>query len=616
MNNLEFLNRIKIANKIHRLGNSLEAEKIYQELFALNKNSFDLLYSYALFCRDLKNFKFAKQLLLNLINKFPSSINPYISISEILRIENRFQDAEKILLKAYKIDPNNNDLLYNLAVLYFYLKNYKLALNYINQAIKSSNLIDIYKILKAEILMNQYKLDEALKILYEFKNLKDDKNKKIRIQILISNIFTRQKKFNKSEMILLGLIKEFNLKLAYLNLSALYSSKNELKKAIKLLKKGINSYPTYWPFYKNLATFYRNTGQINLAINTSLSIISKNKFDYSSYFDLSEIYDFEKHNEELNFLLNTNLNNLKPFEKIHAGFAISNIFYKKKEYKKSSYFLKLANDESLKQTRSDYELKIKNAEFFKSLNINKSKFIISKNHSNHIFIVGMPRSGSTLLENILSLNANANDMGEVKFLEESLKEIKNIEEVFAMYSMKINKQFKSFPIYTDKNLFNYMYCSIISNYFPNAKIIHCIRNPLDNILSIYRANFLNQSFSFSLKDITNLYIHHFEIMDHYKKNFGEIIFDYRYEHLVENPNDFIPKIIKWLGWEWDEKYLSPQKNKRNVSTASSAQIRNKINSSSVGIWKEYKDLLAPAIEIIKTEKLFMQKFGDNLSEII
>ena len=185
-----------------------------------------------------------------------------------------------------------------------------------------------------------------------------------------------------------------------------------------------------------------------------------------------------------------------------------------------------------------------------------------------------------------------------------------------MYSMKINKQFKSYPIYTDKNLFNYMYCSIISNYFPNAKILHCVRNPLDNILSIYRANFLNQTFSFSLKDITNLYIHHYEIMDHYKENFGEIIFEYRYENLVENPSFYIPKIIKWLGWEWDEKYLSPQKNKRNVSTASSAQIRNKINSSSVGIWREYKELLAPAIEIIKADKLFSQKFRDNLSEII
>ena len=528
MNNLEFLNKIKLANKIHKSGNSIEAEKIYQELFTLNNNSSDLLYSYSLFCRDLKNYKLAKQLLLNLINKFPLLINPYIVLSEILRIENKFQDAEKILLKANKIDPNNKDLLYNLAILYFSIKNYEYALNYINKAIKLSNLIDIYKILKADILINQNKLDEALKILYEFTKNDQKNSKKVRIKLLISNIFIKKKKFNESEEILLDLIREFNLQLAYLNLSSLYSSKNELKKAIKLLKEGIKSYPEYLPFYKNLATFYRNTGQIKLAIDANLFILSKNKFDYSSYYELSEMYDFHKHNNELNLLLKTNLNDLNPFGKIKAGFAISNIYHKQKEYKKSSFYLKIANDENLKQSISDYESKIRNAEFFKSLNIKKSKLLKPKKHNTHIFIVGMPRSGSTLLENILSLNDDANDMGEVNFLEESLKEIKNIDEVYSTYSKKIIEQFEYFPIYTDKNLFNYMYCSIISNYFPNAKIIHCIRNPLDNILSIYRANFLNQPFSFSLNDISNLYVHHFEIMEYYKKNFGEIIFEYRY----------------------------------------------------------------------------------------
>ena len=85
----------------------------------------------------------------------------------------------------------------------------------------------------------------------------------------------------------------------------------------------------------------------------------------------------------------------------------------------------------------------------------------------------MPRSGSTLLENILSLNSEVTDMGEVNFLEESIKETKNIENVYDLYKKKVINQFKSSIIYTDKNLFNYMYCPIISNFFPKAKIINC-----------------------------------------------------------------------------------------------------------------------------------------------
>ena len=76
----------------------------------------------------------------------------------------------------------------------------------------------------------------------------------------------------------------------------------------------------------------------------------------------------------------------------------------------------------------------------------------------------MPRSGSTLLENILSLNPNVIDMGEVNFLEESVKETKNIENVYDLYQKKVNNQYKSSIIYTDKNLFNYIYCPIIANF--------------------------------------------------------------------------------------------------------------------------------------------------------
>ena len=76
---------------------------------------------------------------------------------------------------------------------------------------------------------------------------------------------------------------------------------------------------------------------------------------------------------------------------------------------------------------------------------------------------------------------------------------------------------------------------------------------------------------------------------------------------IKNPNDFIPQIINWLDWDWDEKYLSPHQNKRNVYTASSAQIRKKFYLSSIGIWKKYKELLEPAIEIIKTNKILGEK---------
>ncbi len=610
---IDLLKKIEEAKIKQKAGNSLEANQIFQGLLKSNNDSFDLLYAYGLFCRDLKNFNLAKRVFLNLINKFPSSINTHILLAEILKNENKFKDAERVLLKALKIDPNHGDLLYNFSLLYVASRNFDYALVYINKAIKLSLNNDIYKFLKSEIYINKFNIDEAIYILEDLNNnnkIKKDKNKEIRINILLADAFLKKRKYEKAEDLLLKLIKKYpGLELAYLNLSIVYNDMNQLSKSIQILKKGINLNPNFMLFYKNLAIFYRNSGQLELAIETNLYIISKNKFDFNSFYELSEIYDFKNHKNELNFLLNTKLENLNSNSKIYAAFAISNFFHKQGKFKESAKLLKIANEESIKNKKSDSNLKIKHTEFYRSLKIKNSKNKYSKNSSNYIFIVGMPRSGSTLLENILSLNPEVTDMGEVNFLEESIKESKDLEDVYDLYEKKVINQFQSSIIYTDKSLFNYMYCPIISNFFPNAKIINCIRNPLDNILSIYRANFLKQSFSFSLPDISSLYVHYFETMEEYKIKYDGNIYDYYYEDLIENPNNVIPRIINWLDWDWDEKYLSPHQNKRNVYTASSAQIRKKFYSSSIGIWKEYKELLEPAIEIIKTNKILIKKIS-------
>ena len=611
MKKIDLLKKIEEAKIKQKAGNSLEANQIFQVLLKSNNDSFDLLYAYGLFCRDLKKFNLAKRVFLNLINKFPSSINPYILLAEILKIENKCKDAERVLLKAIKINPNHGDLLYNFSLLYFALRNFDYALIYIDKAIKLSKNNDIYKLLKSEIYINKSNIDEALYILEDLNNniIKKDNNKEIRINILLADAFLKKRKYEEAEILLLKLIKKYpGFELAYLNLSIIYNDKNQLSKSIQILKKGIDLSPNFMPFYKNLATFYRNSGQLELAIETNLLIISRNKLDFNSFYELSGIYDFKNHKNELNFLLNTKLENLNANSKIYAAFAISNLLHKQRKFKESAKYLKIANDESMKYKKSDLSLKIKHTEYYRSIKINNSNNKYLKNSSNYIFIVGMPRSGSTLLENILSLNPEVTDMGEVNFLEESIKEAKDFDDVYDLYEKKVINQFQSSIIYTDKSLFNYMYCAVISNFFPKAKIINCIRNPLDNILSIYRANFLNQSFSFSLTDISSLYLHYFETMEEYKIKFGGNIYDYYYEDLIENPNDVIPGIINWLDWDWNEKYLSPHENKRNVYTASSAQIRKKFYSSSIGIWKKYKELMEPAIEIIKTNKFLSQKF--------
>ena len=218
----------------------------------------------------------------------------------------------------------------------------------------------------------------------------------------------------------------------------------------------------------------------------------------------------------------------------------------------------------------------------------------------------MPRSGSTLLESILSMRNDVYDLGEINILEESFLEYKKSEKnisLAALYMKKIIKR-TELNITTNKWLYNYQYVGIIAKQIPNAKIIHCYRNPLDNILSIYRAHFAKgNEYSSSLVDCSKVYLDQEEIMIEYKNRFRSKIYDLNYDLLVRNPNKVIKSLISWLGWDWDDSYLTPHLSSRSISTASSVQVRSPINSKSIGGWKNYKDMLKPAIDILtKTDK--------------
>ena len=597
-NSLEITKFIQIAKENHKQGNIYQANEIYKKLIKKKIYTYDLLISYGQFNKDINNLNIAKNLFILSIKNYPSKIKSYILLAEILRKENNFNDALKTLHTAKKIEKLNSDLDYNLSLTYKTIKSFKEAILFIDSAIKLQPENQIYKILKADIYIDCFQEEKAQELLLNLK-FKKDSLLNFQRQILISKIFINKKKYKLAEEVLLELRKLFSKqKILYLSLSDLYFKNRDLEKGILILKEGIQSFPKFIPLRFNLAIMYRNLGLLELAINTHLEILKDDQLNSNSYYELSTMYDFSNHNEQLKTLLNIETGNLSKMEKIYFCYSKANVFHSKKNYKESAYFLKIANDEKLKIQPSDIKRKLNTGEYYRNLKIDHNlSFEKSEDSNRYIFIVGMPRCGSTLLESILSLNSEVQDLGEASFLEESLVKTKNLLEVKDFYKQRVMLINSKEKIFTDKNLFNFLYCPIIYKLFPNARIIHCIRNPLDNILSIYRTNFLNQSFSSSLKDITDLYLYHVKIMNEYKSKFGSFIYSYNHDEVVQNPKETIQDLINWLEWEWDDKYLSPQNSKRSVFTASSAQVREKINSQSSGYWKKYENLLKPVSDL-------------------
>ena len=218
-----------------------------------------------------------------------------------------------------------------------------------------------------------------------------------------------------------------------------------------------------------------------------------------------------------------------------------------------------------------------------------------------IFIVGMPRCGSTLTENILSSSPESLDLGEsvafsetIQYFHDELNDFEAIsgtllECIGDYYFNKISSDCQNAMIITDKNLYNWRYAGLIARCLPGAKIIHSLRNPVDNMLSIYKAHFpVGNEYAFDTDEIFKTYQLHFQTMHYYKQRYPKSIIESNYDQLVRNPTDYIPSLIQQLGLEWNNAFLTPENNQRIVRTASNIQVRSPIHARSVSGWLRFK----------------------------
>ena len=401
---------------------------------------------------------------------------------------------------------------------------------------------------------------------------------------------------------------------AHYNLGNLLKNLGKLEEAKISYLKAIELNSSFSEAYYNLGVIMQDLGKLEEAEKSYLKAIVINP-DYSkAYYSLSLIKYSDKNKNWQKKLLSENiLINKSKREKVYIFFARANILHKKKNYKESSISLQLANSIKLDLYPSNSDAFIKKAKTLLTRS-NKNNLYAKENKSfsENIFIVGMPRSGSTLVESILSMRKDVYDLGESAILEEAFLESENSKKnvnLAALYRKKVNLKTEA-KITTNKNLYNYIYTSIIINQIPNSKIIYCFRNPLDNILSIYQANFnKGNEYASSLPDCAKIYIEHDKLMKEYKSKFKTKIYELNYDFLVCNPTKEIKSLIEWLGWVWSDIYLSPHLNPRVVSTASNVQVRSPINAKSIGGWKNYKDMLKPAMEIlISTENYRYLKY--------
>ena len=402
---------------------------------------------------------------------------------------------------------------------------------------------------------------------------------------------------------------------AYNNLGNAYNDSGNEKDAIVSFEKAIQYNQNYEKAYFNLALVFKYLGdEAGFLKNIEKAIALKPDWGHA-YYHLSRIKKFSKNDPQVDEMKSfLKRDDLPILDRIGFNFALSKAFEDLHDNKEQFKFLNDAN--SLRKKELEYTIE-KDQDLFSRIKyvFQSNPNIVKPLASNAIkvrpiFILGMPRSGTSLVHQILDCHKNVHGVGELnnlnKIVMPLLKDFdasnnKGFSEN-EMLSIR-NDYISSLPmkgiqknIIVDKMPINFRYIGFILSAIPEAKIIHMSRDPMATCWSVYKYEFRGNAYSFDQKDIASYYILYRDLMDFWSKLFPEKIYDLCYEDLTINQEKETRNLLKYCDLKWDENCLDFHNNKSAVKTTSSMQVRKKMYQGSSETWKKYEAYLQPLIK--------------------
>lgn len=234
-----------------------------------------------------------------------------------------------------------------------------------------------------------------------------------------------------------------------------------------------------------------------------------------------------------------------------------------------------------------------------------------------VFVVGMPRSGTTLVEQILSAHPGVHGAGEIGLLPTLVSRVRSpqglgfpfwvpdlagadLQRLAQAYLGGLDRQWPGDARITDKTIGNFELLGLIHLSLPNARIIHCRRDPRDVCVSCFSTRFsAGHSYAYDLGELGRYWRHYDRLMSHWRRTLPPgRIFEVDYEALVEDLDGWARRLIAHLGLPWDDACLRFYESRREVRTASFAQVRQPIYKGSVGRWRRYAKHLGPLLEAL------------------
>lgn len=436
---------------------------------------------------------------------------------------------------------------------------------------------------------------------------------------------------------------------AFNNIGNAFNEIGDLENAIDSYDKAINIKPNYADALNNLGNALRDTGEIDLAINSyeqSINTHSGNPGVYCNLANalvdkgdittaitklkeaikirptfgeahrlLSKITQYRTETDHFNLMLNQYKTKLSDHERCSISFALAKAHDDLKQYDKAFQYLHEGN--SLRRKLVHY-----------NVDLDKNLFTCLKNSQPSImdyglkieecyietvpvFILGMPRSGTSLVEQIISSHVNVTAAGELEDINFYGRHLSfgsmdvtklNIENFRQQYLFNLKKHAKGLSYVTDKMPLNFRHIPLICAAFPEAKIIHVERESAAICWSNYKHYFIGKGLGYSdnIKDVVTYYKLYKDLMSHWLTTYHNRIYRLNYEKLTTEQEKETRRLIEYLELEWDRKCLAPQDNNRAINTASHLQIREKVYKNSSQQWRKYEPFIDGEFDELKT----------------
>ena len=541
--NLTIKETFALAVQNHQKNNLKVAENLYKKILRTNPNHFGSIFYLGTLFVQIKRFDLAKSLLQKAIQIKINYAPAHSNLGGTLKELGEYEEAIDHCQKAIQIDPNYADAYNNLGA--------------------------------------------SLKEMGELQKAVDSYQKAIQIQP--------------------------NFEDAHINLGAAFQQMGDIHKAIKCYQKLSKIQSNLGNVYSGLGGLYVVLGDTQKAISSYQNALKYEPDNLVFYYHLIDL------NKEI---LNLNLKN--KIDRIindsnctkknlaYGNFLLSKYAQKDKNYKKEFDYLIKGHQYYFKTQETKHKKQLNfwlnELPYIKELfDFNRPKKEIKKiNHKiRPIFIVGVPRCGSTLVEKIIASGANYIPTGEETAIissfvnhkllkKQSLNfEIENFRiKLYEMYKQKRLIQEENDFTFTDKTLDNFFYIGFIKEIFPHAKVINCKRNALFSIMSILKNNLVNIPWAHNLDHILKYFNNYYKISENIKKIFPNFVYELQFEKFVNDPITESKKLLKFCDLPWDIKCLEYYKRKDLISkTASNIQIREAIYKQTLDKYLPYKKFL-------------------------